>query len=77
MVIKDLNGQVEKALNEIKMRYSKGLEFTIYDLMTTASCKEALNFVSYKVMLEARISNRGVASFSGMKNGARLFKIVR
>lgn len=77
MVIKDLNGQVEKALNEIKMRFSKGLEFTIYDLMTTAFCKEALNFVSYRTMLEARISNRGVAGCSGARNGARLFKIMK
>lgn len=74
MMIKDLNGHVEKALNEIEMRYSRGLEFTIFDLMTTSSCKEATNFVSYRTMLEARISNRGIAACCSIKNGIRVFR---
>ncbi|MCI5725785.1 hypothetical protein [Fusobacterium sp.] len=77
MVIRDVDGQVEKALNEIQMRYSRGMEFTIYDLMATSACIDAQNFDSYKIMLEIRISNRGVAGCSGTKNGVRLFKIMK
>ncbi len=39
MMIRDINAQVEKAISEIEMRYSKGLKFTIYDLLATQSCE--------------------------------------
>lgn len=75
MVIKDLKGQVEKALNEIKMRYSWGMEFTIYDLMASSACRDAQNFDSYRYMLEQQISLRGIAGASGVKNGIKTFRI--
>ncbi len=48
MLIRDVNGQVEKAINEIEMRYSKGMKFTIFDLLATQSCEGANNFSLYK-----------------------------
>ena len=41
MIIQNINAQVEKAITEIEMRYSKGLKFTIYDLLATQSCEGA------------------------------------
>ncbi len=77
IVIKDLQSQVEKALNEIQMRYSRGTEFTIYDLMASSACRDAQNFDSYRTMLENKISISGIAGCSGVKKRVKLFRMMK
>ncbi len=73
MLIRDLNAQVEKALNEVEMRYSKGMIFTIYDLLATSSCKDANNFSSYKNRLQPALSSRRIAHFHSTSNGVNKY----
>ena len=73
MMIRDINAQVEKAISEIEMRYSKGLKFTIYDLLATQSCEGASNFSLYKNSLQARLSPRRVAQLHSTRNGVNTY----
>lgn len=73
MMIRDINAQVEKAISEIEMRYSKGLKFTIYDLLVTQSCEEASNFSLYKNSLQAKLSPRRVAQLHSTRNGVNTY----
>lgn len=73
MVIRDINAQVEKAINEIEMRYSKGLRFTIYDLLATQACEGASNFSMYKNTLQAKLSPRRVAQLYSTRNGVNIY----
>lgn len=69
MLIRDVNAQVEQAINEIEMRYSKGMLFTIFDLLATQSCEEASNFSMYKNSLQAKLSPRRIAQLHSTRNG--------
>lgn len=73
MMIRDINAQVEKAISEIEMRYSKGLKFTIYDLLATQSCEGASNFSLYKNSLQAKLSPRRVAQLHSTRNGVNTY----
>jgi hypothetical protein len=73
MLIRDVNGQVEKAINEIEMRYSKGMKFTIFDLLVTQSCEEASNFSMYKNSLQAKLSPRRVAQLHSTRDGVNIY----
>ena len=73
MMIRDVNAQVEKAISEIEMRYSKGLKFTIYDLLVTQSCEEASNFSLYKNSLQAKLSPRRVAQLHSTRDGINTY----
>lgn len=73
MMIRDINAQVEKAISEIEMRYSKGLKFTIYDLLATQSCEGASNFSLYKNSLQARLSPRRVAQLHSTRDGINTY----
>ena len=73
MMIRDVNAQVEKAISEIEMRYSKGLKFTIYDLLATQSCEGASNFSLYKNSLQAKLSPRRVAQLHSTRNGVNTY----
>ena len=73
MMIRDINAQVEKAISEIEMRYSKGLKFTIYDLLVTQSCEEASNFSLYKNSLQAKLSPRRVAQLHSTRDGINTY----
>lgn len=73
MLIQDINSQVEKAINEIEMRYSKGLKFTIYDLLITQSCKEANNFSLYKNSLQAKLSLKRIAQLYSTRNNINIY----
>lgn len=73
MMIRDINAQVEKAISEIEMRYSKGLKFTIYDLLATQSCEGASNFSLYKNSLQARLSPRRVAQLHSTRDGVNTY----
>lgn len=72
-MIRDINEQVIKAINEIEMRYSKGMKFTIYDLLTTQSCKEANNFSLYKNSLQAKLSPKRIAQLHSTRNGINIY----
>lgn len=73
MLIRDINAQVEKAIAEIEMRYSKGLRFTIYNLLATQSCEGASNFSMYKNMLQAKLSFRRMAQLYCIRNGVNTY----
>ena len=73
MMIRDINAQVEKAISEIEMRYSKGLKFTIYDLLATQSCEGASNFSLYKNWLQAKLSPRRVAQLHSTRDGINTY----
>ena len=73
MMIRDVNAQVEKAISEIEMRYSKGLKFTIYDLLATQSCEGASNFSLYKNSLQAKLSPRRVAQLHSTRDGINTY----
>lgn len=57
--IHDIDGQVKKAIQELDMRYSRGMEFKIDDLMAVSSCKEASNYRSFFTKVEAKIGSSG------------------
>lgn len=69
MVIRDVNAQVEKAIDEIEMRYSKGMIFTIGDLLATKACEGANNFSLYRNRLMSQLSPRRIAQNHGTRNG--------
>ena len=73
MMIRDVNAQVENAISEIEMRYSKGLKFTIYDLLATQSCEGASNFSLYKNSLQAKLSPRRVAQLHSTRDGVNTY----
>ncbi|MDY6172278.1 MAG: hypothetical protein SPH94_03680 [Fusobacterium necrophorum] len=73
MVIRDIYTQVEKAIQEIEMRYSKGMKFTIFDLLTTQSCQEMSNFSNYKNQLQAKLSPRRIAELHSTRNGINIY----
>ncbi|WP_427041329.1 hypothetical protein HUW86_05195 [Fusobacterium sp. SB021] len=73
MMIRDVNAQVEKAISEIEMRYSKGLKFTIYDLLATQSCEGASNFSLYKNSLQAKLSPKRIAQLHSTRNGINTY----
>lgn len=73
MVIRDIYTQVEKAIQEIEMRYSKGMKFTIFDLLTTQSCQEMTNFSNYKNQLQAKLSPRRIAELHSTRNGINIY----
>ena len=68
-MIRDINAQVEKALNEVEMRYSKGMKFTIYDLLATKVCENESNFSTYKNRLYAQLSTVSIAQVPSTRNG--------
>ena len=37
-MIRDMKGQVAKAIAEIEMRYTKGIEFALEDLLAVQAC---------------------------------------
>ena len=72
-MIRDINLQVEKALKEIEVRYSKGMKFTIYDLLATEVCRNESNFSIYKNRLQAQLSPRKIAQLYTTRNGINTY----
>lgn len=73
MLIRDVNAQVEKALQEVEMRYSKGMKFTIYDLLATSGCEGANNFSNYKNSLQAKLPMKRIAQLHSTRNGINTY----
>lgn len=72
-MIRNINDQVKKAMNEIEMRYSKNMKFTIYDLLTTKVCEGESNFFMYKNTLEAQLSPKRIAQVYTVRDGVKTF----
>lgn len=73
MLISNLNEHVQKAINEVNMKYSSRMKFSIYDLATADICKNAGNFSSFKSKLENRLILEKIASPSAFVKGVRYF----
>lgn len=72
-MIRDINAQIEKALNEVEMRYSKGMKFSIYDLLATKVCENESNFSTYKNRLQAQLSPKRTAQLYSTRNGINTY----
>ena len=67
-MIRDVNSQVEKAINEIEMRYSKGIKFRLEDLLSVSSCINESNFSHFRNSLKTKLLNRRIAQIYSVRN---------
>lgn len=67
-MIRDVNSQVEKAINEIEMRYSKGIKFRLEDLISVSSCINESNFANFRNSLKSKLINKRVAQIYSVRN---------
>lgn len=72
-MIRDINEQVIKAVNEIEMRYSKGMKFTLHDLMTSTSCSNESNYDYYINALQSKLNLSRIAQIHSTRNGIRIY----
>lgn len=55
-MIRDINSQVSKALNEIELRYSKGMKFTLQELIVSQSYFNESNYQSCINVLQSKLN---------------------
>ena len=67
-MIRDINEQVAKAVNEIEMRYSKGIKFRLEDLLSVSSCINESNFSHFRNSLKAKLLNKRIAQIYSVRN---------
>ena len=67
-MIRDINEQVAKAVNEIEMRYSKGIKFRLEDLISVSSCINESNFANFRNSLKSKLINKRVAQIYSVRN---------
>ncbi len=72
-MIRDINEQVAKAINEIEMRYSKGMKFTLHDLMASTSCSNEGNYNYYINALQSKLNLSRIAQVHSTRNGVRIY----
>lgn len=72
-MIRDINEQVTKAVNEIEMRYSKGMKFTLHDLMASTSCSNESNYNYYINALQSKLNLGRIAQVHSTRNGVRIY----
>lgn len=72
-MIRDINGQIEKTINEIEMRYSKGTKFKLEDLITVSSCINESNFYNFKNSLKSKLLNKRIAQVYSVRNDGTVF----
>lgn len=72
-MIRDINEQVIKAINEIEMRYSKGMKFTLQDLISSMSCSNENNYNYYINALQSKLNLSKVAQVHSVRNGMRIY----
>ncbi len=72
-MIRDINSQIEKAIFEIEMRYSKGMKFQLSDLLSVSSCEKESNFSIFRNSLKAKLINKGIAQIHSTRNGINIF----
>lgn len=72
-MIRDINGQVAKAISEIEMKYSKGMKFTLHDLMASMSCSNENNYPYYINALQSKLNLSRIAQVHSTRNGVRIY----
>lgn len=72
-MIRDINGQVAKAISEIEMKYSKGMKFTLHDLMASMSCSNENNYAYYINALQSKLNLSRIAQVHSTRNGVRIY----
>lgn len=72
-MIRDVNSQVEKAINEIEMRYSKGIKFKLEDLFSVSSCVSESNFTIFRNSLKSRLINKKIAQIYSVRNDGTIY----
>ena len=72
-MIRDINNQVEKAINEIEMRYSKGIKFKLEDLFSVSSCISESNFTIFRNSLKSKLINKRVAQIYSVRNNGTIY----
>lgn len=73
MIIHDIDKQVKLCLNEIENRYTKGIEFSIYDLFSLSSCINASNFNILKNRLVNQMMVKKIAHLHSGRNGKNIY----
>ena len=72
-MIRDINSQIEKAVFEIEMRYSKEMKFQLSDLLSVSSCDKESNFSIFRNSLKTRLINDRIAQIHSTRNGTNIF----
>lgn len=72
-MIRCINEQVMKAINEIEMRYSKGMKFTLHDLMASTSCSNESNYNYYTNALQTKLNLSRIAQVYSTTNGIKTY----
>ena len=72
-MIRDINNQIEKAVFEIEIRYSKGMKFQLMDLLSVSSCIKESNFSIFRNSLKAKLLNRRIAQIHSTRNGTNTY----
>ena len=72
-MIRDINGQIEKVIFEIEMRYSKGMKFQLCDLVSVSSCEKESNSSIFKNSLKVKLLNRRIAQIHSTRNDTNIF----
>ena len=72
-MIRDINSQIEKAIFEIEMRYSKGMKFQLSDLLSVSSCEKESNFSIFRNSLKTKLINNRIAQLHSKRNGLDIF----
>lgn len=72
-MIRDINSQVSKAINEIEFRYSKGMKFTLQELMVSQSCFNESNYQYYINALQSKLNLSRIAQLYSTRNGIRIY----
>ena len=72
-MIRDINGQVKKAITEVEMRYSKGIKFQLNELLSVSSCEKESNFSIFRNSLKTKLINNRIAQLHSKRNGLDIF----
>ena len=73
-MIRDMKGQVAKAIAEIEMRYTKGIEFALEDLLAVQACMGEYLYRDFYNSVKREVETKRIASFYTNRNGVRLYK---
>lgn len=68
-MISNINSQIEKAVFEIEMKYSKGMRFQLTDLLSVSSCIKESNFSIFINSLKTKLINEKIAQIHSTRNG--------
>lgn len=73
-MIKDLQGQVKLALNEVSNRYTKGMTFRLTDLLSVISCQHEGQYSVLKSLISNELQSKRIAHQAGFENGEKIFR---